>query len=198
MKQERFSRRAIARRNARRKKTAIVVLCVALLVSIVCGSTVAFVIARSRTVDNSFTAGRVACSVAQDYSVQNTGNTDAYIRATIVVNWENSDGDIRGIAPVAGQDYTVTLNEEWTVIEQNGRAYYYYNGAVAPNGVTAPLCTVSLKEGVQAPAGFTLAVEVPAEAIQAEGDTDEGSIAAVQDAWGVVYAEGAWAVVSGS
>lgn len=176
MYQGRFAHRAIARRKQRRQKVFVISLCVVLLLSIIGGSTLAAMMASTETKQNAFIAGSVSCSVGQDYRVENTGNVDAYIRAAIVVNWENSDGDIRGIAPVAGTDYKLTLGSGW---EQEG-LYYYYTGSVAPDAFTGAVCTV---EPLTAANGFTLTVEVLAEAIQAKGDTDVGDIDAVVDAW---------------
>lgn len=177
MNQGRFAHRAIARRKQRRQKVFVIALCVVLLLSIIGGTTLAAMMAATDTKQNTFIAGSVSCSVGEDYRVENTGNVDAYIRAAIVVNWENTNGDIRGIAPVAGTDYKLTLGTGW---EQEG-LYYYYNGSVEADAFTGAVCTV--EPLTAAPDGYTLAVEVLAEAIQAEGDTDVGNIDAVVDAW---------------
>lgn len=177
MYQGRFAQRAIARRNRRRQKALVIALCTVLLLSIVGGATVAYVAASTETRNNTFVPGTVSCSVGTDYRVENTGNVDAFIRAAIVVNWENANGDIRGIAPVAGTDYKLTLGNGW---EQEG-LYYYYSGSVDPDAFTGAVCEV--ESLTAAPTGYTLVVEILAEAIQAEGETDVGNIDAVVDAW---------------
>lgn len=179
MKKGRYERPAPAKkRPAYRKKLNkyfLVTLSLVLLLGVAGGATLAYMMTEGGTVTNSFTPGKVACSVDDNYRVTNTGNVDAYIRVAVVINWENADGDINGIAPVKG-DYTLELNDDWKKGEDG---YYYYTGKVAPN-TTIPSVVKAITEKTAAPAGFNLVVEVLAEAIQAEG-------------MGATSAEEAWA-----
>lgn len=162
-------------------------LALALVLTLSVGGTIAYLITDTRPVTNTFTPGNVDCQVIEtfdgtiksDVKIKNTGNTDAYIRAAIVVTWQNASGNVLGKAPVLGSDYTLELATDtgWNITTSDG--YYYYATAVSVNNSTGILineCTV-LKP---APAeGYTLCVEVLADAIQAT------PIKAVKDAWGV-------------
>lgn len=73
--------------------------------------------------------------------------------------------------PVLDVDYTLTLddvNEKW-LKDSNG--FYYYKNAVEPDGSTAVLIKECKPIESNAPAGYTLAVEIVASAIQASPET---------------------------
>lgn len=170
-------------------------LALALVLTLSVGGTIAYLITDTRPVTNTFTPGNVACAVVEsgwkdgnttkkDVTIQNTGNTDAYIRAAIVVTWQNADGNVLGKAPVLGSDYTLELATDtgWDITTSDG--YYYYATAVSANNSTGILIN-ECKVLNPAPAeGYTLCVEVLADAIQAT------PINAVKDAWGVTVTDG--------
>lgn len=167
------------------KGRRVALLCVALLLVASVGGTLAYIAVRSDDVNNRFERAYVTSAVeatAETRRVQNTGNVDAFIRAAIVVNWMDDDGNVRGIAPQSGE-YSMTVNDNnnWIYDETDG--YYYYKYRVDPSGFTDGLVT-DIRCLVTPPAGYKLAVEVAAEAIQADGDTDDTSIAAYKHAWG--------------
>lgn len=163
-------------------------LALALVLTLSVGGTIAYLITDTGPVTNTFTPGNVACKVIEkfngttksDVKIENTGNTDAYIRAAIVVTWQNaSSGNVLGKAPVLGSDYTLQLATDtgWDITTSDG--YYYYATAVSANNSTGILIN-ECKVLKSAPAeGYTLCVEVLADAIQAT------PINAVKDAWGV-------------
>ena len=96
-----------------------------------------------------------------------------------MINWENTDGDVSGIAPVENTDYKLELGEDWEKIGE----FYYYKKVVTFEGAaekTTPVVTVTPL--TDAPEGFALVAEILAEAIQAEG-------------MGATSAYGAWAKV---
>ena len=163
MKRGKYLKTRVPAKASRRRKLNkyfLVTLSVMLLLGIVGGATFAYIIAEGEPVNNSFTPGRVVCEVQSDFSVTNKGNTDAFMRAAVVANWENADGDICGIAP----EYTITLGSGWT---EGSDGYYYYGSEVAPNEkTTAVVADVQKKGSVD---GFDLSVVVLAEAIQADG-----------------------------
>lgn len=113
--------------------------------------------------------------------VKNTGTTDAYIRATYVVNWVDAQGRISASDP-EGYSYSLTENPDGAWTEKDG--YFYYTSSIAPGASTAGsllTCEVTYPENPE----YTLSVEVLAEAIQSTPDN------AVQEAWGVtVNADG--------
>ena len=136
--------------------------------------------------DNLFIPASVTCqvnSVDNNFTVTNTGNIDAYIRASIVVNWMDKDGNVRGIAP-STSDYTLNVNTtDWW---QDNTGYYYYKHSVSPDASTNPLIPPNgITANATAPTGYALSVEVVAEAIQAQGTTDTANVPAYQDAWGI-------------
>lgn len=157
-----------AKKPARRRKLNkyfLVTLSLVLLLGVAGGTTLAYIIAQGGTVKNSFTPGVVLCSVGDDYKITNDGNVDAYIRAAVVINWENAQGEINGIAPKMGTNYTLSLGAGWEKIGD----YYYYNAVVPFENADKTTPVVTVEQIGDAPNGFTLVVEVLAEAIQAEG-----------------------------
>ena len=147
----------------------------------VVGGTVAYLVTKTDPVVNTFTPGVVSCKIDETFDgttksnvyVTNTGNTNAYIRAAIIVTWMDAAGNIAATVPAKGTDYTLELNEtDW--VEHDG--YYYYKGSVAPNALTEKLiktCTDLRSNG-----DYTLCVEILADAIQSSPDS------AVTQAWG--------------
>jgi hypothetical protein len=93
------------------------------------------------------------------YTVQNTGDTTAYIRAAVVVNWVNDAGHVYAKAPT----YTVTPENTNWVLGSDG--YYYYIKSVKAGAVIPEKLTVTVSSAT--PDGHTLQVEVVASAIQA-------------------------------
>ena len=158
-------------------------LALALVLTLSVGGTIAYLITDTRPVTNTFTPGNIACAVVEsgwkdgnttkkDVTIQNTGNTDAYIRAAIVVNWIDTNGHFAPEA-VSNNEYSLDLGNGW--IEQGG--YYYWPSSVAASAETGKLiqsCSPNVTKE-----GYTLCVEVLADAIQAT------PIKAVKDAWGI-------------
>lgn len=126
---------------------------------------------------NLFQPGQVSCRVLEgadgstfdgvtktDVRIRNTGNTDAYIRAAIVVTWVAADGDVFAGKPQAGVGYTVTYseNEGW---EPGFDGFWYYTRPVAAGADTADL--IKSLSAVNSPEGFRLSVKIAASSIQA-------------------------------
>lgn len=174
----------------RMNKLAILFIAVIMLIGAVVGSTVAFLVTKTAPVENKFTYASVSCTVSESFNgttkekvqIQNTGTTDAYIRATYVVNWLNKDGSIapvpQGTIP---NGYTLSISENpdnaWT---KGTDGYFYYLTPVAPGGLTDGSlvnCTVTYPQGVEPE--YILSVEILASAIQSTPAN------AVTEAWGV-------------
>lgn len=150
------------------QKALFVAISLFLLLTMIGGTTMAYLSTRGETVTNNFIPGNVQCVVRNDYSVENKSNTPVYVRAAIIVNWENARGEIHGIAPVEGADYKIILGNGWSFNTADG--YYYYNKALSVSGtaqVSAPV--VMDVEQKTTNSGFALEVDILAEAIQAEG-----------------------------
>lgn len=168
-------------RSRRRASRLPLILSVILLLSLSVGGTLAYIATQTVNVQNSFAPSYVTCSVNDDYSVTNTSDIPAYIRASYAVNWMDDSGNIRGIGPAYGVNYTIGTGSGWTYNEADG--FYYYLSPVAVN--TAVNAPVTLGQGTDSsvPAGYSLKLTVAAEAIQADGDTDDTSVPAYKDAW---------------
>ena len=167
----------VAKHGKKKKKAFSLLLSIALILTLAVGGTLAYIITTSAMVNNQFGAGHVSASVNDNGQVTNNGNVDAYIRAAVVVNWMDEDGNVYGIKP----SYSISVNEGWAEIG----GFYYYTAAVPAAGTTNndPV-TVSVMGN--APSNdYKLSIEIVAEAIQADGDTDSGNIPAYQDAWGI-------------
>lgn len=171
-------------------RTTALLIAIVMIVGAAIGSTVAYLIARSDSMVNNFTYATVSCAVTENVvngnskngvQVQNTGTTDAYIRAAVVVNWIDADGKILPTPP-EGCSYTKDLNPDgkWT---QGVDGYYYYWTPVAPDESTEGSlvnCTASVPAG----SGYKLSVEILATAVQSD------PAKAVTEAWGVTPPSG--------
>ena len=179
------------RRNKSKKKWMLLVSLVMLL-TITVGGTLAYITTSDDPVKNIFTTSQVPISVLEDpfdgtvknnVKIQNDGNTDAYIRAAVVVTWKDSSGNVYAIKPEVGVDYQVTFPGDTGWVYREADGFYYYTASIAPNNQTGVLLT-NCKPLKSAPAdGYTLCVEIVAESVQAKG-VDNG-VKAVVKAWGV-------------
>lgn len=200
------------RKQKQRKWFSVAII--AILCCIVSSITLAYVFTQTEPVDNTFNPAKVACAVVEDngtpitgsivntgsskqnVQIKNTGDTDAYIRVAVVVNWMNADGTrVWATKPVeavegADGDYTITYNLEdgWF---DGGDGFYYYSKAVSPtspNNLTEILISnAALMSGVTAPVGtdntqYYLSIEIVASAIQST------PASTVQKQWGVTVA----------
>lgn len=172
------------RKRSLTRSAWISLLCAALLLVAGVGSVFAYVIidgsnqADAKQVVVTFTPGAVTCTVdSTTGAVTNTGNSKAYIRAALILNWVNSGGEIYydGTAMPAP---TFTLGKNWFKVGD----YYYYKEPVAVNNATQVLIN-NTAELTNSSTEYTLRYTIVAEAIQAEG-TGENSVPAIQDAWG--------------
>ena len=170
-------------------RTAVLFMAIIMLIGAVVGSTVAYLITNTGSVENKFTYASVSCKVEEyfkgntkkDVQITNTGSTDAYIRATYVVNWVDAKGNIVASVP-DGYSYNLTENpnNNW---KKGNDGYFYYLSPVAP-GASTPgsllTCTVTYPENPE----YTLSVEILATAIQST------PAKAVTEAWGVTPTSG--------
>ena len=175
------------------KKRISVILAAVLLVAAAVGTTVAFLVDRTPSVENTFQPVAVSCRVLESFdaatnvksnvSVQNTGDISAYVRAAVVVTWVSQEsGSTYGGAPVAGTDYTVSMGESgW---QQGADGFYYCNAPVAAGAATPTLINSIAPVAERAPEGYVLSVQIVASAIQAE------PAEAVSTAWNGVTVQG--------
>ena len=179
--------------NNKRRLSPWAALALMLVLALSVGGTIAYLMTNTTSIENTFTPGKVSCEINEPgwengqstekkaVTVTNTGNVSAFIRAAIVLNWIDAEGNYAPFQ-VTDDQYSLTIGNGW--YEKDG--YYYWPSAVAANGATGELivsCTPS--ESID---GYTLCVEVLADAIQAEGvgkDENNAEKKPVELAWGI-------------
>lgn len=179
------SRESGTPRRFRWRKEFVLLVSVFAMIAGVVGGTVAYLVAGTDPLINNFDLAEVSCSVEEDFNgkikkdvkIQNTSNIPAYIRAKVVVTWQDESGNVYGQAPTS-EDYTIQYNGE--VWQQVGD-YWYYNTPVKPKEFTPVLINSCSPIADQTPEGYHLSVEILAEAIQSEPHNE--SLSAIKDAW---------------
>lgn len=169
-------------------KTKKPVALVALLLLLCCtvAGTVAYLVTSTNSVTNTFTPASVTTQVEEEFNgttksnvrIKNTGNIDAYIRAAVIINWADAQGNVSG-TPVKDTDYKIDYNKsDWF---QGSDGYWYYTKPVAPNGgLTDILIESCAPVAGRAPEGYDLQVTILADGIQSVPAD------AVQQAWPAV------------
>ena len=156
-----------------KKKSLLLAAGIVLMLTIAIGGTIAYLVANTESITNTFEPGGVPISVDEsftggvksDVKITNDGNVPAYIRAKIIVTWKDAQGNVSAVKPVLGTDYSMNINTaDWT--EAGG--FYYYKESVEATGKTTNLIESCTKTGTP-PDGYDLSVEIIAESIQAEG-----------------------------
>ena len=180
-------------------KTKQPVALVALLVLLCCtvAGTLAYLVDKTPEVKNTFEPAKVTTSVLEDpfdgvtkknVRIKNTGNIPAYIRAAVIINWADAQGNVYGGAtPEAGTDYKIDYNKsDWF---QGSDGYYYCKTAVKSvkqdaSGCYTPVLINSCYpvEG-KAPEGYDLQVTILADGIQSVPAD------AVEEAWPAIQVD---------
>ena len=141
------------------------------------GGTVAFLYTTDGPKTNVFTPSQVTTKVEETISgttksnvmIKNTGDTDAWIRAYVVITWQDKDGNVYGQMPVKGTHYTDwNLGNNWIPGEDG---FYYYKKPVAPDGMTDVLIASISQTANSAPAAdYYLNVEIIGSGLQSVPD----------------------------
>ena len=189
-------------------KKSIIIASVMLLLLATVGTTLAYIFTETNPVENTFNPSKVACAVVENngtpvtgsvtdtgnvkenVQIKNTGDTDAYIRVAVVVNWMSEDGTkVWATKPVKSTDgtdgdYTISYAEN-TGWEKGSDGYRYYTKSVLPtdgSNLTGILISEAkvLKNAPQE--GYYLSIEIVASAIQAKPTS------VVTSQWGVTVA----------
>lgn len=149
-----------------------------LMVGVTVSGTVAFLIHTDGPLQNLFLPSKVTTSVLedvtsdpqkkQDVAIKNTGDTEAWIRAAVVITWKDANGNVYGKVPTE-TDYDIDFGTEngWVKGADN---YWYYTFPVAAGAQTGDLiesCTVS---GDAPEDGYYLNVEIIGSGIQSRPD----------------------------
>ena len=166
--------------DKRSKKTYIMLFSLALILTMTVGGTLAFLIATDGPIVNTFLPTKTSISVEEnfDVTIKNNGNISAYVRAMVVVTWQNDAGEVLGVKPVSGTDYNMILDGNgWDT--NTSDSFYYYKTPVAANSSTGVLIDKCKQLQAAPQEGYKLHVEILAQSIQAE------PASVVADNWGV-------------
>lgn len=128
------------------------ILLSALLIALVfVGGTMAYLIATDSPVLNTFSLANVDNEIEEGedgiedskiVTVKNTGTSDAFVRARVVVSAGVSNVEYVTAAPVVKDDdtiYVVIGTGSWTKDGTTDNDYYYYNGILTTGTSTAAL-----------------------------------------------------------
>jgi len=174
----------------KRKKHITLLLCLAVVLVIGVGGVVAFLVTNTGTIDNMFYPAEVKCQVEEknigdtksEVKIKNTGNITAYIRAKVVITWQDIEGNIFSAIPGENVDYEIEYDKDgkW-ILGSDG--YYYHKKPIEAGASTEALIDSCTTKVACEQDGYYLNVEIMASAIQADGSTSNG-VKAVVDAWG--------------
>ncbi len=161
--------------NARRFRAGAALVAVGIGALALAGTvelSAAYLMARG-SVDNAFVLGTVAPSVTETFdpttgvkenvSVKNNGNAPVYIRALVLVTWQDTSGATLSAQPTVGTDYELTGAEAGWTLGSDG--YYYCTQSVQP-GASTPMLVQKLTDKKTNADGH-LCVDVIAQAVQA-------------------------------
>lgn len=182
--------------RAKTWKALIVAALAVVILTAAVGGTMAWLSTNTNALTNTFVPARVTCAVEEDFTkdgtekknvrIQNTGTTDAYIRAMIVANWCTADNKV---VKTANPTYVGLENNGWTKIGD----FYYYPSAVAPDGFTGYLFTSCTPKNSEKPEGADhLEVNIICQAVQSTPAN------AVTEAWGVTISNGSVSKATGN
>lgn len=161
-------------------KFTIFQLSLILLLAVAVIGTISFIIAVDGPIHNLFNPAEITTSVEEtldgnikkNVSIKNTGDTTAWIRAAVIVTWQNEAGNVYGQAPVEGTDYEINKN----IVDENGwllgeDGFYYWYMPVKSVEEDANNCTTGIlinecKYLANAPEGYFLNVEIIGSGIQ--------------------------------
>lgn len=140
-------------------------------------------------VENKFEAADVSAAVnggqrngsGQEYTVSNDGNVAVFVRAKVIANWVDENGNPMMYPPEGS--YQLSIGSGWVRTGKYSdptEDYWYYDGILEPGAVTEPLITKVSAEGGD------LELVLLTETIQSNPE------AAVAEAWGVQYQNGIW------
>lgn len=190
-----------SRRKVKNRKISVLLASLALIMMIGVYGTAAYLVSQTEAVTNTFIPGNVDSHVDEDIengvknnvTIVNDGNVDAYVRAMVVVTWQDSGGNVYSEMPVEGRDYSVTIpaSNSWKQKDN----YYYYTKKVIPNGTTDALLTEGqlLTDTAVIPSGYSLSIEILSQTIQADPKD------AVESVWPVTVGnDGSLTVKSGT
>ena len=177
-----------SKRLLRWNRQFVLLASIAVLLVGAVGGSLAYLTTNTPDVVNTFTPGEVPPSInetrpekngniKEHVSVTNTGNVDAYIRAAVVVNWVDDQGNI--VNNPEGHTYVINYSKTDWVDGKDG--YFYYTKPVAEKGKTGELISSAYPT---AGTTYKLQIEIMAQTIQADGVDAKGN-KPIELAWNV-------------
>ena len=183
----------------KRSKISALAVCLLLTAMLAIGGTLAYLFTQSDAVVNTFNPVTPDITVDEGFEgnvkkevkIANTGEVDSYIRAKVVITWQNDAGEVYPLTPVPGTDaatadYKITWKKDGWVEGSDG--FYYYTSAVPVNGSTGVLFTDAAPLRACTDKDYTLHIEILSQAIQSTPDE------AVESVWPVNATDGTLAV----
>ena len=170
-----------------KNKIVSIIVALFLFIGIATPITYAYLQDNTSEVVNTFTPGKVATEIKEtfdgsekkDVKIDNTENVPAYLRAAIIVNWVDADGDYAAEAPVINTDYNMKINTtDW--FEKDG--YYYHRKPVDPDNSTSVL--INSAKPISEKNGYKLSIEILGSGIQAMPEK------AVKETWNIQVIDG--------
>ena len=175
-------------------KKPVALLALLLLLCCTVAGTLAYLVTNTDPVTNTFTPAEVKTEVTESFvedkgelvksnvQIKNNGNIDAYIRAAVIINWADANGNVYGGGtPVEGTDYTAPeLQNGWIKVGD----YYYYTSAVPAGSSTGTLFAPIEQLTTCKDTNYGLQITILADGIQSVPDT------VVKDVWKVVEVKG--------
>ncbi len=179
------------KKNHNYRKSVILLISVSALVFMVIGLSTSFLKTQRGPLINEFASSYVSSKVDESFKddiksnvrIQNTGDVDAYIRAAVIVTWQDKNGNVYPHKPIPGTDYEIEFSTDgWDT--QTTDNYYYYVEPVGPKEYTEVLINEVKPVDSKTPEGYRLSVEILGDAIQSLPTK------AVVDSWGVTVTNG--------
>ena len=157
-------------------------ICLDLVVMLTICTTLAYVFTSSDPVTNTFTPVTSDIEIGEEFEdnvkknvvVNNTGSLDSYIRAKVVITWQNEAGEVYPEQPVVdteanGGDYIITYGTaDWTLAADG---FWYYKASVAPEASTGNLIVNAQPIKKCVDASYTLHIEILSQAVQSTPDS---------------------------
>ena len=160
-------------------KSILMLASLALIVTSVIGTTIAYLVSNEVSVTNTFTAAQVSNKVEEKFNgttksnvkIQNTGDIPAYIRVALICTWKDAKGNF-----VSEPAYLEDLDIVWGELGEDGddadkgywvesAGYYYYSTEVPAGGFTGNLIDSAT---VETENGYQFNLEIISSAIQAK------------------------------
>ena len=185
--------------NKDKKKLSALAVCLLLTAMLTIGGTLAYLYTSTAPVVNTFNPVLPDITVDEDFSdnvknnvtIHNTGEVDSFIRAKVVITWQNDAGNVYYKTPVVGTtaengDYKI----EWKLTDwvKGDDGFYYYTKSVAPGGETSVLFSGATPLKACEDSTYTLHIEILSQSIQSAPET------AVESVWPVNATEDALAL----